>query len=219
MYLMYRFIFHAFLCPKIYHGDKLIVYSQYLDQFGLREEMQTVDLDSPGCGFTLSWVGKAWESRKLSCLRARKSKKNIRAKPLLPWWNLYRRITSLSNFYFFPTSGFCKVPSHLRTHQCREPNRHSKLSHKNWTKNGQIQTKKHMWNKSSFRNTWGKHTFNRSSIDNGQTKPKTGTLPCSLLNSHGWHSSTCCRNISTSHFGLKQGSTILCFTPQKLQLT
>ena len=144
--LSYVQIFHAFLCPKIYHGGKLIVYSQDLDQFGLRKEMQTWSW----CGFgflwvwiTLSCVGKAWESRKLSCLRASKSKKNIRAKPLLPWWNLYRRITSSSKFFFF-NIWFFKVPSHLRTHQCREPNRHSKLSHTYWTKNGQIQTKKHM---------------------------------------------------------------------------
>ena len=109
--LSYVQIFHAFLCPKIYHGGKLIAYSQDLDQFGLRKEMQTWSW----CGFgflwvwiTLSWVGEAWESRKLSCLRASKSKKNIRAKPLLPWWNLYRRITSSSKFLFFSTSGFSR---------------------------------------------------------------------------------------------------------------
>ena len=93
--LSYKQIFHAFLCPKICHGDKLIVCSQDLNQYGLREEMQTWSW----CGFgflwvwnTLSWVGKAWENRKLSCLRASKSKKTICAKPLLPWWILYRRI-------------------------------------------------------------------------------------------------------------------------------
>ena len=76
--LSYIQIFQAFLCPKIDYGDKLIVYSQDLDQYGLRKEMQTWSW----CGFgflwlwiTLSWVGKARESRKLSCLRASKSTK------------------------------------------------------------------------------------------------------------------------------------------------
>ena len=60
--LSYVQIFHAFLCPKIYHGGKLIAYSQDLDQFGLRKENANLELMWIWIPLGVDYPLLSWES-------------------------------------------------------------------------------------------------------------------------------------------------------------